>query len=313
MSWKYLLILLALVPFSFSYSNPSENVGDMAVVKGDVKIKNIKNELSKAKVGSPVNEGDTIIAGKEARAKIAMKDGNIIHISPDTTFTVSKYENDGSQKNVELNLNAGKIRNEVNQKYDGEKNKFLIKTPTAVAGVRGTVFITSHSLASGLTKVITISGKVELSNIPKAPDVPPTTVIVTQGQTAETSAFQPPTPPVVIDKMELKKINDETKSENNGSGADNNPPQQPNAPEKNKETNKKDKKQGTSNEVRVNDKQDQTPSTFEKLPENTRPPVAGTPPPPTFTPPSPPVDSLPANAIRQQNEKTRVIIKPKGP
>ena len=50
---------------------------------------------------------------------------------------IEKYTNDAKtdSRQVELKVEYGKVRATVEQKYDGEKNSFNVKTPTAVAGV----------------------------------------------------------------------------------------------------------------------------------------------------------------------------------
>ncbi|MEQ1724275.1 MAG: hypothetical protein ABL930_13980, partial [Pseudobdellovibrio sp.] len=66
--------------------------GVFMVVKGKVKVENAKASIE-AKVGTKVQEGDTIITEKDSRAKIVMSDRNIINVSPSTTFKLDKYSN----------------------------------------------------------------------------------------------------------------------------------------------------------------------------------------------------------------------------
>src|SRR5690606_34258508 len=103
-----------------------------------------------------------VIAAKDARAKIVMVDKNILNISPETKITIEKYKFDSSkdEKNVSLNVLYGKVRSTVKQKYDGEKNTFNIKTPSAVAGVRGTDFLTGFNPITKTTKIVTFEGQV---------------------------------------------------------------------------------------------------------------------------------------------------------
>ncbi|MBK7960428.1 MAG: FecR domain-containing protein [Bdellovibrionales bacterium] len=139
--------------------------GLFMVVKGDIKVKNIQNQINPTKVGTKIFPGETVISGVDSRAKIVMSDRNVINVSPSSEMKIEKYESAGKEgpRNVELNLIDGKVRNNVEQKYDGEKSKFLMKTPTAVAGVRGTEFLTSFNKASQVTQVVTLRGSVTLS------------------------------------------------------------------------------------------------------------------------------------------------------
>ena len=139
--------------------------GLFMVVKGDVKMTVGDGKPLSVKVGTKINVGDTVMTGEDSRAKIVMSDRNVINISPNTRLVIEEYSNDGRTKNVKLSLLSGKIRNNVEQKYDANSNKFEVRTPTAVAGVRGTQFITSYDLKSKQTEVITLFGQVELRTI----------------------------------------------------------------------------------------------------------------------------------------------------
>lgn len=179
------------------------------VVKGDIAITTSKQQKQKVKVGDKVFPGDIVESAKESRAKIVMSDRNVINISPDTKLEIQKYENDGNNKNVEMNLLQGKVRNNVEQKYDGEKNKFLIKTPTAVAGVRGTQFFTSFDPGTKITAVVTLRGAVSLApiNVTSGNMKP---VLVQKGESTTMAAGANPEPPKALPKEELKKIDQES-------------------------------------------------------------------------------------------------------
>lgn len=172
------------------------------VVKGDVEVESKKTGKFKAKVASKVYAGDIVTTGAEGRAKIVMSDRNVLNVSTDTKITINKYENDSTTgvKNVDIDLSKGKLRSNVEQKYDGEKSQFLIKTPTAVAGVRGTSFLTSFDPATRKTQIVTFKGSVALS-IPGS-NAPP--VMVKKGESSSVSQGQTaPEPPKQMNKEDL--------------------------------------------------------------------------------------------------------------
>ena len=74
--------------------------GLIMVVKGDIKVTSKDGKTEAAKVGKKVSQGDTIVAGPDARAKIVMSDKNVINVSPDTKIVIEKYENDGKDKKM---------------------------------------------------------------------------------------------------------------------------------------------------------------------------------------------------------------------
>ena len=150
------LFLLSGLFVIFSSSAMAQVNGVMTVVKGDITVTTAADgKTEKAKVGKKIFPGDTIQAGADARAKIVMSDKNVLNIAPDSKMVIEKYENDPAKGNKQVTLNVlyGKVRASVEQKYDGEKNKFHVKTPSAVAGVRGTDFLTSYDASSKSSKV----------------------------------------------------------------------------------------------------------------------------------------------------------------
>ncbi len=182
------------------------------VVKGEVKLEGPGKPATTTKVGGKILPGETVIAGKDSRAKIVMSDRNVINVSPDTKMQIAKYENNSATgvKNVELNLIEGKVRNNVEQKYDGEKSKFMIKTPTAVAGVRGTQFVTSFDPQTKLTQIVTMKGAVALTAMVNGkPSGAP--VLVKKGETSSLAQGQAsPEPAKALPKEELNKIDKES-------------------------------------------------------------------------------------------------------
>lgn len=205
---------LLLVPYQSFATDAS--YGIFMVVKGDVKITNTSSQVNPAKVGSKIFPGETVSSGPDSRAKIVMSDRNVINISPDTKMKISKYENDATTgtKNVELNLLEGKVRNNVEQTYDGEKSKFLIKTPTAVAGVRGTQFFTSFDPSTRMTQIVTLKGAVSFNSISAKGDAIGAAVIVKKGESTSAAAGAAPEQPKVVPKEEMKKIDAESTASN---------------------------------------------------------------------------------------------------
>ncbi len=304
--------------------------GLFMVVKGDVKITSGSKAPFPVKVGSKVVVGDLITTGKDSRAKIVMADRNVINISPDSRMQIAKYANDAANgtKNVEIKLDQGKIRNNVEQSYDGEKSKFILKTPTAVAGVRGTQFVTSFDSKTQKTQIVTMKGQVTFSSVLNG-RVVGTPVTVNKGESTTSSAGAPPEPPKAMPKNELKEIDKEstaankTKSEtvaDNGKGdgsrnpasADGPAPKDGPTPKEGmgpKDGNMRDPANVSSENsmVRPDDIGAVKPPIMEGLPTAKPPPMVDRPMlPPLPTAPNPIVREI----IRDQIGKTKVIIRP---
>jgi hypothetical protein len=185
--------------------------GVFMVVKGEVKITSA-GKVEVAKVGTKVTEGDTVQSGHDSRAKIVMADKNVLNISPDSKVTIEKYQNNGPAKNVESKVEFGKVRASVEQKYDGDKSKFNIRTPTAVAGVRGTDFMMGFDTKTQTSHVVTFSGMVAVGQPgPGGSIVSP--VYVPPGHMTQVEGNKPPAPPAALPATELKQINQESNAE----------------------------------------------------------------------------------------------------
>lgn len=212
MAYKLRFGPVFLTIFFLAFQSRAEMYGLFMVVKGDVKVAATgKAPPAAIKVGSKILPGETVISGPDSRAKIVMSDRNVINVSPSTTLKIEKYENDSKsgKKNVILNLDEGKARTNVEQKYDGDRNQFILKTPSAVAGVRGTEFVVSYSSATQMTQVVTLKGSVTFApaNAP-AGSAP---VVVNKGESTSMAAgAAAPEAPKIVPKEELKKIDQES-------------------------------------------------------------------------------------------------------
>ncbi|MFV8249823.1 FecR family protein [Bdellovibrio bacteriovorus] len=181
--------------------------GVFMVVKGGVQI-HTEGKTAPAKVGAKVYEGDKVVTAADSRAKIVMSDRNVLNLSPDTTIEITQYQNDAAtgKKNVEIKLSGGKIRSNVEQTYDGEKSKFQIKTPTAVAGVRGTQFQAGFDVKTQMTSIVTFKGAVSLAAVNAQGKVVGSPVMVKKGEMTTAAPNAAPEPPKALPKEEMKQI-----------------------------------------------------------------------------------------------------------
>lgn len=214
---KTTALSLALILPSISRAQ-QQMYGLFMIVKGDVTFQNPNQPAQKAKVGAKVFEGATIKSEKESRAKIVMADRNVFNISPETKMTIQKYDATPGKKSVSLTLEEGKVRVNVEQKYDGSKEKFLLKTPTVVAGVRGTQFLGSYSSATKTSQMVSFQGSVAMTSFNSAGQ-PLGSVKVEKGQSSTALFNQPPQAPQFVPKQELKNLEKSTASTGSDSNA----------------------------------------------------------------------------------------------
>lgn len=143
-----------------------KTIGVVVFANGDVAIyRNGKSE--KAKAGKTINEADILETGEDGQLKITFTDNNQLMLTPKSKVDLREYklEHGKEKSRVLLDFIYGKIRNTVKPKYDDTtENFYRIKTPTAVAGVRGTDFVASFDDAK-VTNIATLNGKVVLAAV----------------------------------------------------------------------------------------------------------------------------------------------------
>lgn len=159
-------IFITVLLFSLNTFAGGAIAGKVTIVKGQVFIIR-SGEKIQVKKDTTVLESDVIESQPGGTARITMIDSNLVDVYPKSKVEIAKYvyKPNLDQKDVELKVDFGKIKSTVNQKYDGAKNKFQVKTPSAVAGVRGTVFTAEYDLARKVSKVVTIEGLVAVTKI----------------------------------------------------------------------------------------------------------------------------------------------------
>ncbi len=122
---------------------------------GDVKLKRANNESIKVKLKLEVKKGDIFTVGKKSALVLQGTDGLVVRFNANTKAEISSLD---GLINRELTLKKGRVLSSVNKLKKG--NNYSVKTPTAVASVRGTQFLTSFdgkksrvAVGRGLVKV----------------------------------------------------------------------------------------------------------------------------------------------------------------
>lgn len=147
--------------------------GLVTVVEGTVELRTAKSGADGAfqavKVGQFVEEGDTLRTGAESLVIVKFQSKSVIRLGADTTLTVRESSTSSKKtlfrtvtaSKTKLQLQRGKFFAQVN-KFRRKSDSFVVQTPTAVAGVRGTRFELEVEEASGETDLFVLAGKVLL-------------------------------------------------------------------------------------------------------------------------------------------------------
>lgn len=114
----------------------SRTLARFSFLKGAVSVSR-KGKSLKARVGLYLYQGDKVKTGRGSRAEIKFFDGSVVRMAPFTVLALKNIQS-GKKRKISLLHTAGRIWNKVSK---AEKT-YQVKTPQALAGVKGTVFRT---------------------------------------------------------------------------------------------------------------------------------------------------------------------------
>lgn len=138
------------------YFNPSKKVtgnGPHVLFKG------LYYNFKKIKLGEKINNGNIIKTNKDSKLKIVYKNGDQFNIGEATSFEI-KWKS--SSKPPKGNLIYGSIRGIISK--TGARSGLLIKSKSAVMGVRGTDFNFTQRGTSGKSAISVIRGRVNVAS-----------------------------------------------------------------------------------------------------------------------------------------------------
>lgn len=137
---KLIYILIPLCSLML-FSDVLAAVGKISKLNGDVFYRpNANVKYEKAKEGAELEVGFWIKTGKNGWMKLALSDGSSFTLANNTEFEIDNFLAGSDKKEGVFNLSQGKIRATVS-KLAGQQVSYKIKSPTAVAGVKGTEFM----------------------------------------------------------------------------------------------------------------------------------------------------------------------------
>ena len=140
--------------------------GRIESVKGTAKIKRAgMPHFTTARKNMLVHPGDEIQTGHLSKAVLTIETAAVNGLGPNTHVTVDRIEAAPDMKSVKvkIGLPRGKLWSEVG-KLKTKDSTFEIETPSAVTGVRGTVFRVDVTEATSESMISVIEGEVAVNS-----------------------------------------------------------------------------------------------------------------------------------------------------
>ncbi len=111
-------------------------------------------------MGRELMEGDRLRTGKDGRAEIRLKDGTTLSLGDGTELEITVFLLTAGRRNATISLVTGKLRASV-AGFSG-RSRVKVRTPTGVAGVKGTDFMVMNrgkaNIFFGNTGEVNVSG-----------------------------------------------------------------------------------------------------------------------------------------------------------
>lgn len=143
----------------------AQDVGVVAASQGVAEIHR-GGAVTPAVIGTQVRVGDELRTG-DGKLRVVFQDDSVIDVGERTTLVVNEqvFNAGGGQASSLMNLVVGKARALVSHYYGAAGTQYEIRTPTAVAGVRGTEFIITYDADRDVSSVVGIDGFVQVRNL----------------------------------------------------------------------------------------------------------------------------------------------------
>lgn len=134
---RQLALIIAAIHSPLAFAAPA---GRVEFATGEPVVIGSDGRERPARKGEPIVSGDRVMT-RAGRAQLAFADGAFVSLQPNTDFGVEEYHfkgsNDGSEKSI-FSLMKGALRTVTGLIGRGKREAYVMKTPTATIGIRGT-------------------------------------------------------------------------------------------------------------------------------------------------------------------------------
>jgi len=133
----------------FPVSLLADTVGKFSEIRGNVSLTREKATI-KPKVDDGLQIKDLVSTGKRARTKLLLGDDSMLSVGQNSKLEITQFLIERGKRTSILSLKAGTMHTKIAKAFE-KGSRFELNTPTAVAGVRGTEFLTVISENPGVT------------------------------------------------------------------------------------------------------------------------------------------------------------------
>ena len=159
---SFILLTFSILVFFVSDVNTAgKQFGKISLPLGKVEVQATGGEAwEKAKPNRPVFEGDVIRTAPKSRAEITLQGGGKMRIGENSELELTAANVKPMAKNFSANLKKGNIFVSAKAVF-GEKKSVSVRTPTAVAAIRGTKY--RAKAGDDESEILVYDGKVDVN------------------------------------------------------------------------------------------------------------------------------------------------------
>lgn len=157
-----IFLFLAFASSVSPIADAAETAGRVVSLSGEAHASAEGGGKRALKAGDSFSTGDTLETAAGSSAKLLFTDRTLLDLGEKSSFRVDQYRlRAGADREVDLNVQYGKIRALVNQKV-ADPGRFRVRTKSATMGVRGTEFVVASG-AEGESQVTVLEGGVSVT------------------------------------------------------------------------------------------------------------------------------------------------------
>ena len=199
----FILFLVLIIPI-LSYG--AKVAGTVIAKQGEVKVLHQgETEWKDILLRSKVYEKDIIETKANSKVKILFLDESLMNIGENSKMEITEQNYEPGKKRVSVyNVLAGKVRILVG-KVSGEESKFEVRTPTALAAVRGTelfVWVKSATVTQVFVISVEPDKEVSVENL----QIPGVAITVSENFATLVEEGAPPTQPAPATIEQIQQL-----------------------------------------------------------------------------------------------------------
>ena len=200
---RRMVLILATLSIAGATSVAAQEVGQVVAFEGSAEIVRAGATLA-VQPGTPIQKKDEVRTGKPGRVRIVFQDQSVVTVADDSRLTIDEQVFDPATNSAQsaVGLLKGKVSSIVSAYYNWSGAKYEVKTPTAVAGVRGTEFVVTYDETADATEVLGFSGEVRVHSLA---NLEGPGVLVTANQMSKVARGRSPSHPQQIEDQRFRQ------------------------------------------------------------------------------------------------------------